>query len=66
MNSLNPMADLPMGFGMALVQDVTAMENFASLSPDAQRAIVEQTHGIRSKSEMQAFVRNLSPQDLAP
>lgn len=66
MNSLNPIADLPMGFGMALVQDVPAMERFASLSPDEQRAIVDQTHGIHSKSEMQAFVRGLSPQDLAP
>ena len=33
MNSLNPLADLPMGLGMALAQDVPAMERFAPLSP---------------------------------
>ena len=37
MNSLNPIADLPMGLGMALAQNVDAMEQFASLSPDEQR-----------------------------
>ena len=29
MNSLNPIADLPMGLGMALAQNVDAMEQFA-------------------------------------
>ena len=62
MNSLNPIADLPMGLGMALAQDVTAMERFASLSPDEQRRIIDQTHAIRSKSEMQSFVSQLSDQ----
>ena len=34
MDALNPIADLPMGFGMALAQDLSAMDRFASLSPD--------------------------------
>lgn len=70
MNSLNPLADLPMGLGMALAQDVPAMERFANLSPDQQRDVIDQTHRITSKSEMQALVSRLgqgaSPQDLAP
>ena len=66
MNSMNPMADLPMGLGMALANDVTAMQNFANLSPDEQREIIDQTHHIHSKSEMSAFVRSLEPNDLAP
>ena len=70
MDALNPLADLPMGLGMALAQDVPAMERFASLSPDQQRDIIDQTHRITSKSEMQSFVSRLgrgsSPQDLAP
>ena len=55
---------------MALAQDVPAMERFAHLSPDQQRDVIDQTHRITSKSEMQAFVSRLgqgaSPQDLAP
>lgn len=62
MNSLNPIADLPMGLGMALAQDVDAMSRFASLSPDEQRAIIDQTHAITSKSEMQSFVQSLTHQ----
>lgn len=59
MNSLNPIADLPMGLGMALAQDVDAMSHFASLSPDEQRAVIDQTHSITSKSEMQSFVQSM-------
>ncbi len=63
MNSLNPIADLPMGLGMALVQDVDSMAYFSSLSPDEQRAVIDQTHAIHSKSEMQSFVRSLTNQN---
>lgn len=59
MDTFNPLSDLPMGFGMALAQDVDAMEHFASLSPDAQRRVVDGTHAIRSKPEMQSYVRSL-------
>lgn len=70
MDALNPMADLPMGFGMALAQDLTAMDRFARLSPDEQRDLIDQTHRITSKTEMRSFVSSLgqdiTPQDLAP
>lgn len=62
MNSLNPLADLPMGLGMALSQNVDAMSHFADLSPDEQRQIIDQTHTIQSKSEMQSFVQRLTGQ----
>ena len=50
---------------MALVeniqrQDLNAMEHFASLSADEQRRIIDHTHTINSKSEMQSFVRSLT------
>ena len=41
MDTFNPMVNLPMGFGMALAQDLNAMEHFASLSADEQRRIIE-------------------------
>lgn len=67
MNDINPMAELPMGFGMALARNLSAMEHFSSLSPDRQRDIIDQTHRVTSKSEMQSFVAGLAqPQDLAP
>lgn len=60
MRSINPIADLPMGFGMALVQDYNSMQYFASLSLDAQRAIIGHTRSINSKDEMQSFVQSLT------
>lgn len=62
MNSLNPMADLPMGFGLTLVQNEVSMKYFASLSPDEQRAVIDQTHNISSRGEMHNFVQALTNQ----
>lgn len=55
----NPLADLPMGFGMALMQNENAMRRFASMSDDEQKSVLSQTHAIQSKKEMQAFVDHL-------
>lgn len=70
MDALNPLAGLPLGFGMALSQNLSAMERFASLSPDQQRDLIEQTRRITSRAEMRTFAHRLGgeavPQDLAP
>lgn len=60
MDELNPLSDLPMGFGMALAQDPRAMARFSALPAPQQKLIVAQTHSIRSKAEMKAFVSQLS------
>ena len=44
--------EIPMGLGMALAENLNAMEYFASLSPAQQQAVIERTHQIRSKQEM--------------
>lgn len=54
---------VPMGLGMALAQDLNAMNYFASLGESGQRQIIEQTHGIRSKEEMRQFVSNIGKSD---
>lgn len=51
--------EMPMGLGMALAQNLQAMEYFAALPSEQQQNVIEQTHGIRSKAEMQQFVQNL-------
>lgn len=52
--------DLPLGFGMALSQNEKAMKKFELLSEKEKRALIEQTHTVNSKSEMQSFVNNLT------
>ena len=51
--------DVPLGLGMALAQNMTAMAYFSSLDAQQQQAIIEHTHQIRSKQEMQAYVNSL-------
>ncbi len=51
--------EIPMGLGMALAQDITAMNYFAALSPQEQKAIIDHTHCIQSKKEMQSYVASL-------
>ena len=52
----DPAVQVPMGLGMALMKDPAALEWFSGLSGQAQQAVIERTHSIRSKEEMAAFV----------
>lgn len=51
--------DIPLGLGMALAKDVTAMNYFASLPQNQKDEIIAHTHQIKSKREMQAYVDSL-------
>lgn len=53
------MEELPLGFSMALAQHPEAMARFSALSEAEQQTIVEGTHAVRSKREMQAYVEGL-------
>lgn len=52
--------DIPLGFGMALAQDMGAMQYFASLDRERQDKIIAKTKTITSKSEMKSFVNSLN------
>ena len=51
--------EIPMGLGMALAKSPDAMQVFASMPPARQQALIEQTHQIRSKQEMNALVERM-------
>lgn len=50
--------DIPLGLKMALAENPEAMNYFVSLSEEQKQSIIEQTHKIHSKSEMQSFAGN--------
>lgn len=52
--------DLPIGFGMALAQNETAMKQFEALSENQKQTVINKTRKINSKHEMQSFVNCLS------
>ena len=59
MENIN-LSELPMGFGMALAKNNEALTAFASMSKEQQQTVIEKTHDIRSKQEMQQYVNHLT------
>lgn len=51
---------IPIGLGMALAQNMQAMQVFSSMSSTQQEEVIERTHEINSSAEMKAFVNHLS------
>lgn len=51
--------NVPMGLGMALAENLDALNYFASLTHEQQQRIIDHTHQIRSKQEMHSFVSHL-------
>ena len=51
--------EMPLGLGMALAQDVEAMQIFASLPHSRQQEIIQKTHSVHSKQEMRELVQKI-------
>ncbi len=49
-------SEMPIGFGMALMENPQAMKNFSMLSEEKKQAIVEGSRSVRSRSEMYRYV----------
>lgn len=54
--TINNTPNIPMGLSMALAQNVDSLNYFSSLSPDEQQEIINHTHTIQSKKEMEEYV----------
>ncbi len=52
--------DIPLGLGMALMQNADAFFYFSKLDAEKQHKIVEGSHGIKSRDEMKNYVSNIS------
>ena len=53
-------ADLPLGLGMALMQNTDAFLYFSALDKAEQARIIEQSKHVKSRSGMKSFVSGLS------
>lgn len=56
--------DMPLGLGMALMQNPSALDRFSALNENEKRELIGSTHSIRSKEEMRAFVEQFAAGDL--
>lgn len=51
---------VPIGFGMALAQNTTAMTRYAHLTESQKQDILNKAHNVRSEKEMYALVASLA------
>ena len=51
---------LPLGFGMALAQNETAMRKYEALTEAEKKTLMDQIHGVQSKTEMRRLVTKLA------
>ena len=54
------LSELPMGLGMALAKNEQALRAFSALSPGQKAAVIEKTHSVQSKKEMEQLVRDIA------
>lgn len=52
-------SEMPVGLGMALAMNPEAMQKFSSLTEKQQSEVINGTHAIRSRKEMQQYVQNI-------
>ena len=52
--------NIPVGLGMALSENVDALNYFGTLSKDEQQQIISHAHSVESKEEMQNYVDNFN------
>ncbi len=53
-------SNVPIGFGMELVQNETAMERYAALDESERQALLEQASSITTREEMRQFIDRLT------
>lgn len=58
---MDPLKELPLGFGMALMQNEGALLRFNELSDTEKKRLLERTHNVSSKAEMRALVDSIAP-----
>ena len=51
---------MPMGLGMALVQNPAAMEKYATMTRDQKQQFIDGCKNVDSKQAMQAYVEHLA------
>ena len=51
---------LPLGFGMALAQNMEALQIFSSLPPAQQQDYLQMAHHVSSKEEMEKLVESIA------
>lgn len=52
--------DIPLGLGMALMQNADAFLYFSGLDAEGQQKVIDSAGAIKSRDEMRRYVENIS------
>ena len=52
--------EMPLGLGMALMMNPKALDYYSKLPNEQKRAVIDNTHSITNKADMQAYVESLA------
>lgn len=55
-DNMNPINNLPTGFGFALLQNEKALQRFNGKTKAQQKEIMERSSSVNSKQEMKSFI----------
>lgn len=59
-NFMDVLSELPLGFSMALAKNPDALQRFSQLPDEEKRSVINGTHKINSKTEMQEYVNKIT------
>ena len=51
---------VPIGFGLALAMNPTAMNTYSAMTEEQKRAVLDRAHNARSEAEMHSIVDSLA------
>lgn len=60
MNNVFDGIQMPMGLGMALSQNLPAIDKFSKMDISQKQAVIDHTHKVNSKNEMHELVRDIA------
>jgi len=64
MQDKNQRPEVPLGLGYALAMNNKALENFAQMSSEHRRQVIEESRAFTTKQEMRQFVDELGKIEL--
>ena len=56
--------EVPLGFGMALAQNETAVNAYAMMTKEQKNAVLAKAHAARTRQEMQQLVSNIAAESI--
>ena len=62
MSIFSKQPEMPLGLGIALMKNPGALKSYTAMTNEQKLAVIENTHNIDSKPEMESYVQSIAMQ----